>query len=614
MIFGRRVAAFTAAASLFFVSGCGGSGNSNSLTFIPQPSLTALLSQRIHHIFVIQQENHSFDNLFGTFPGANGFANATSAQLAQKDPASGKAVAPFKLTDPDNYGPDQDRAVLITKFDGGKMDQFVTGEYNDEAQAYNNGDQGVGTDTEMDALSTMSFYDCDTVPYLWMYAKNFTLYDNYFEADTGPSTLGNVQLFAAQIGQTQYAAHPGQKQAGGAYSATGLPLNSDDNPAWGPQGSGGYTNVPVNDVATNFGAYQLDQNYATMGLLLGGTSDAALATSTFNGNPNAADIQQDLAAVGSSGRSPIQWYWAQERWANVYPSGTDKKYVSHHNAPQYFGYIYNTPSLISQVIDTNGSSGLLSMISGGQLASKGVYYIKGSKLNPNGWQPANPANAGHYQGDDDHPGGSNSDHEIAEAWLANVVNTIVSSQYWQDSAIIITWDDPGGYFDHVTPPTFAENCPDAACGDGERLPLMIISPYAQSGAVLHDVNDTNSISLFIETVFNLPTLASLPFESKYGGAGDARTNIGNLSSAFDLGKLQGGVPTLPSSMAMVPAGDLPMFWNPTVPGVPAKGPMSCGSLGITPVSTNTTTTPPANWLPAYRVRFAHPNREHDGND
>jgi phospholipase C len=607
MTFARRFLALSAATAITMASGCGSSISQTN--FVAAPGLNQLLQQKIHHIFVIQQENHSFDNYFGTFPGANGFANATSSQLSQQDPADGKVVTPFKLTDPDGVGPDQDRAVLITKFDGGKMDQFVSGEYNDEAQAYNNGDQGVGTDTEEDALQTMGFYDCDTIPYLWMYAKNFTLYDNYFEADTGPSTLGNVQLFASQIGQTQYAAHPSQKNLGSPYSGTGLPLNSDDNPAWGPQGSGGYTNVPTNDVASNFSGYQLDQNYATMGLLLSGTAGTALASSTFGGNPNAADIQQDFAAVGATGRAPIQWYWAQQRWSNVYPSGSDSKYVSHHNAPQYFGYIYNTPSLLSQVIDTDGSSGLLSMIQGGQLASQGVYYIKGSKKNTNGWQPANPADAGKFLGDDDHPGSSNSDHEIAEAWVASVINTIVNSQYWQDSAIILTWDDPGGYFDHVTPPTFAENCPDAACGDGERLPLMVISPYANTGVVEHDLNDTASISKFIETVFGLPTMASLPFEAKYGGAGDARSNIGNLTSAFDINKLSGSTPPVSPAMAMVPAGDLSMFWS-----TPAGGPMNCKTLGITPVTTNTTTTPPTNWVPSYRVRFAHPNRENNAND
>jgi phospholipase C len=613
MIIGRRIAALLSIASLLSVSACGG-GNPPAAAFIAPPSETQLLQQKIHHVFIIQQENHSFDNYFGTFPGANGFAKATSAQLSQQDPADGVVVKPFKLTDPDGVGPDQDRQVLETKFDGGKMDKFVVGEYNDEAQAYNNGDQGVGTDTEEDALQTMGFYDCDTIPYLWSYAKNFNLYDNYFQADTGQSTLGNVQLFSAQIGQTQYAAHPSMEQAGGTYSATGVPLNSDENPAWGPGGSGGYTNVPTNDIAANFGDYQIDLNFATMGLMLGGTSDTALASSTFNGNPNAADIQQDFSAVGASGRTPIQWFWAQERWANVYPSGTDKKYVAHHNAPQYFGYIYNSPSLISQVIDTDGATGLLSKIQGGQLASSGVYYIKGSKENPNGWQPANAANAGKFLGDDDHPGSSNSDHEIAEAWLANVVNTIASSQYWQDSVIIVTWDDPGGYFDHVTPPTFAENCPDAACGDGERLPLMIISPYAQTGVVLHDINDTNSISKLIETVFNLPTLSSLPFEAKYGGAGDGRSMIGNLTSAFDINKLNGTTPPVPASMAMIPAGYLSMFWNPTAAGAPATGPMSCKTLGITPVTTNTTTVTPANWVPAYRIRFAHPNREPDRDD
>ena len=608
-MFARRIAALLSASSLLLAAGCGGSGVAPTGAYVAPPTETQLIQQKIHHIFIIQEENHSFDNYFGTFPGANGFANATTAQLSQTDPADGAVVKPFKMTDPDEVGPDQARTVLTTKFDGGKMDKFVSGEYNDEAQPYNNGDSGVGTDTEQDALQTMGFYDCDTIPFLWMYAKNFTLYDNYFQADSGESTLGNVQLFSAQIGQTQFAAHPSQQQAGGAYSATGVPLNSDDNPAWGPQGGGGYANTPVNDIATNFADNQIDQNYATMAVLLGGTSDTALATSTFNGNPNAADIQQDLAAVGATGRAPIQWYWAQERWANVYPSGTDSKYVSHHNAPQYFGYIYNSPALVSQITDTAGSSGLLSMISGGTLAPAGVYYIKGSKKNENGYNPANPADTGTYLGDDDHPGSSNSDHQIAESWVANVVNTIASSQYWKDSVIVITWDDPGGFFDHVTPPTYAENCPDTACGDGERLPMMIISPYGQTGIVEHDLNDTASISKLVETVFGLPTMASLPFEAKYGGPGDARSGTGNLTSFFDMNKLSGSVPTVPASMAMVPGADLSTFWS-----TPAGGPMSCKSLGISPVATNTTTTPPTNWVPAQRVRFAHPGRAKDIDD
>ena len=75
-------------------------------------------------------------------------------------------------------------------------------------------------------------YDCDTVPYLWYYAKNFALFDHYFQASTGDSTPSNIQLFSAQIGQTEAAAGEGtlsQPLPSGGYS-DGVPISNDDNP------------------------------------------------------------------------------------------------------------------------------------------------------------------------------------------------------------------------------------------------------------------------------------------------------------------------------------------------------------------------------------------------
>ena len=99
--------------------------------------------------------------------------------------------------------------------------------------------------------------------------------------------------------------------------------------------------------------------------------------------------------------------------------------------------------------------------------------------------------------------------------MATFVNAIARSRYWKDSAIIITWDDSGGFYDHAVPPQF-ERCPDGRpCGDGPRVPFILISPYAKSGVVVHDTGDTGSVVKFIDALFGLPASSSLPDEKPY---------------------------------------------------------------------------------------------------
>ena len=119
----------------------------------------------------------------------------------------------------------------------------------------------------------------------------------------------------------------------------------------------------------------------------------------------------------------------------------------------------------------------------------------------------------HYLGDDDHQG--YTDSQISEAFVASAVSAIARSSYWRDSAIVITWDDTGGFWDHAPPHGF-EICPDGSpCGDGTRVPALVISPYAKAGAIIGDFSDQDSVLKFAETVFGLPALASLPDESPY---------------------------------------------------------------------------------------------------
>jgi phospholipase C len=111
------------------------------------------------------------------------------------------------------------------------------------------------------------------------------------------------------------------------------------------------------------------------------------------------------------------------------------------------------------------------------------------------------------------PSGQASDHAgtanlTGPSWVASVVNAIGNSPYWANTAIFITWDDWGGWYDHVPPPQVLVNCAGWGCGYiyGFRVPLIVVSPYAKAQYISHTQHDFGSILRFIETSFNLPSL------------------------------------------------------------------------------------------------------------
>src|SRR5579871_6184564 len=161
----------------------------------PAPAdLIAAVRSHVKHVFVIYQENHSFDNYFGTYPGAENLASplAQTHGFRQLDPIGNKPVTPFKIVDPDTEGPGQGREIVLSKMNGGKMDAFVaTQERVSRAKLDAAKARDVG-------LITMAHYDCDTIPFLWEYAQRFVLFDHVFSGITGPSTPNALALIAGQ--------------------------------------------------------------------------------------------------------------------------------------------------------------------------------------------------------------------------------------------------------------------------------------------------------------------------------------------------------------------------------------------------------------------------------
>jgi phospholipase C len=99
----------------------------------------------------------------------------------------------------------------------------------------------------------------------------------------------------------------------------------------------------------------------------------------------------------------------------------------------------------------------------------------------------------------DHPGSKSKE---GPDWVASIVNTVGKSQFWGSTAIFIAWDDWGGWYDHVLPPSVDK------MGLGFRVPLIVVSPYAKHGYVSHQTYEASGFLTFIEKAFGLPSLGT----------------------------------------------------------------------------------------------------------
>ncbi|HXZ12235.1 MAG TPA: alkaline phosphatase family protein [Candidatus Sulfotelmatobacter sp.] len=140
------------------------------------------------------------------------------------------------------------------------------------------------------------------------------------------------------------------------------------------------------------------------------------------------------------------------------------------------------------------------------------------------------------------PTAASSDHAESNdgsgpSWVASIVNAIGNSPYWANTAIIITWDDWGGWFDHVAPQVVNDG---VSWGSGYvygfRVPLIIVSPYAKTAYISHATHDFGSILKFVEKNFNLSSL------------GYADTPADDFSDCFQLTQPPNGFKTIPAAL------------------------------------------------------------------
>ena len=584
-----------------------------------------LLQKHIKYVFVLFQENRSFDFYFGAYPGANGLYSQPASQtpgfmqpIVNTDGSVG-TITPFRIP------------LTITSATGATVPLYPadTDSVNHSHSAYetkidlqggvtrNDGyaitEEGItltnGVPSKVPTLAqkqmgelAMAHVDCDTAPVLWNYADRGVLFDNFHQTVLAASTPNAIAMIAGQTGETQWIKHPEEStEAFGALSGNGVPVVGDGDPFWGSQldiyGSGQPSRSPRANPEVNL-------TFATLPLSFMGSRIKTTVAGDRQPQLDLTDIEKDIHEIAGDGVRPTNWGWYQQGYNHEANDPTEvathADYLEHHNAPQYFGYISNNPSVTAHL---HGLTDFFNDISEKNLpAGGGVFYVRGGFNNIQGLTPVdpNPKLARVFNGNDDHPG--YSDVQISGALLAKEINAIASSPYWSQSAIIITYDETDGLYDHAPEVVRSYDSYGEPLDQGPRIPAILLSPYGVVHAVSHEPAEHSSIIRFIDLLYGLKPLADLPDEAQgradglrhfhqpfLGPADDNVPGVGNLFSAFDNNRLLGKAEPLQPGYVLLP----PSLYN-TLPQLDNKG---CAYLHIRPTDNGLPNPVPQDFNP-----------------
>jgi phospholipase C len=479
------------------------------------------------------------------------------------------------------------------------------------------------------AQDDVDHLDCDTIPFMWSWAKNFILFDNFHQTIVGPSTPNAIAIIAGQSGETQWALHPDEGAAvtyanpnfpnvkGANYSSKHPPTKADTNayvPVVADPGPFPGSDLDTNKVKPPYNTDEsaanpaLNLTFATQPLSFMGSDIEKIIKSDPNPAADLRDVQEDIQEIAAFD-GPVQWGWYQQGFnTNDVPDPYDgitplaySGYVLHHNGPQYFAYLADNP----QVLNTNlhGARDFFDAVEGRTLPSDGgVFYLRGGYDNNDLFVPIDPTTAIQqaFIGNDDHP--AYSDQQISEAFAAEAISAIANSLYWSQSAIIITYDETDGYYDHAVPSKRSTFADGSILEAGPRIPTLVISPYAAGGTISHRYSEHGSIIKFINELKGLVPLARLPDEERgrylgkinlgqdnLGPSDDPDNEVGDLIEAFDIDRLKGEKAPIPASAATFTPAQIKTFPHLATPNYSPNGYTNgaCAAIGVLPTDYQT---------------------------
>jgi phospholipase C len=396
---------------------------------LPTTSLSTVdpLSQarsKIKHIVIIMQENRSFDQYFGTFPGAVGFPKQGGQfSVCVNDPRTGQCVYPYHDPADKNHGGPHGAAAAAADINGGKMNGFIAVAETGKADCQNTNDPSCGGTSVTDV---MGYHDAREIPNYWNYAENFVLQDHLFEPNSSWSLPQHLFMVSEWSARCNHAGDPMS-----CINALQSPQNPPD---FHPGRKGSTPNPIAPDYAWTDLTYLLfKDNISWKYYIQAGTQ------------PDCANDAADCPPVHQDAKTPGIW-----------------------NPLPYFDTVKQDGQL-QNVMDVtnfynNARNGTLPAIS---------------------WIT---------------PSGPNSEHPMAlvsdgQTWTTSLINAVMQGPDWNSTAIFLTWDDWGGFYDNVVPPHVDQN------GYGLRVPGLVISPYAKKGYIDHQVLSHDAYVKFIEDVF-----------------------------------------------------------------------------------------------------------------
>jgi phospholipase C len=455
----------------------------------------ALARQHIQHVVIVMQENRSFDSYFGTYPGADGIAMTNGVPNAcLPDPASGGCVRPYHDAADVTFGGPHHASSAIGDIDGGRMDGFIT-----QAQQGRKGCTSLlDPACSVPGSSVMGYHDRSDIPNYWAYADHFVLQDRMFEPNASWSLPAHLFLVSEWSAICSKRDDP--MSCVNELDRPQRPPNAGFGPApTGPSPSGA--------AASGAAPSGAGPNYAWTDLTyLLYRGRISWGWYVFPGSqPDCADGDAACPPVPQSAKTPGIW--------NPLPW-------------------FSTVRQDGQLGDIKSMDHFFADAAAGALPA--VSWLMPS------------------QEVSEHPPASIA---TGQAYVTAVVNAVMASPDWATTAIFVAWDDWGGFYDHVVPPTVDEN------GYGLRVPGLVISPWARQGFIDHQVLSFDAYAKLIEDLF----LDGQRLDPTNDGRPDPRPGVrenaaqlGDLLADFDFGRAPRApvvLPTTwdPASLAPVPS-------------------------------------------------------------
>jgi phospholipase C len=414
---------------------------------------------KIRHIVIIMQENRSFDNYFGTYPGADGIPMKNGVPtVCVPDPKKGGCQRPYHDTsDVDSGGPHNQKAAEAD-IAGGKMDGFVA---QAESASTICADPTNPACTAGSTVDVMGYHTAQEIPNYWAYAHNFVLQDHMFEPNASWSLPAHLFMVSEWSAKCSTAGDP--QSCVNALQDPPQPPNFKQFPGQPPL-------PPPPDYAWTDLTYLLHAHHVSWGYYV------------FPGTqPDCDDDAMTCPALAQDANTPGIW-----------------------NPLPYF----DTVKQDGQLGNIQPIHNFYSQARGGQLPA--VSWVV----------PAQTIS--------EHPPSAIS---FGQDYVTGLINTIMRGPDWKSTAIFLAWDDWGGFYDHVKPPTVDEN------GYGLRVPGLVISPYARKGYIDHQTLSFDAYTKFIEDDF----LGGQRINPRTDGRPDPRPTVrenvrilGNLTSDFNF--------------------------------------------------------------------------------